>query len=191
MKKWSIVSDQIPQNRQQPFVLSCCRRNHPKQSVHNHLIFGMTNLFRAERGAKRLAGRIKVGQWKGASEQEGVMQRTGIKLWTTDPIDLFHCHATKKKIGNRPVEEAKKMKCYKRLIYKQFIQVSGFCGPQFLSYFPKRFTHLRSALYRDVILVDSFGAPIWPPEVDKNIFTFSLKALSCHRTRVRAHKQIF
>ena len=42
------------------------------------------------------------------------------------PIDHFHCHATKKQIGNRPVEEAKEMKCYK--------QVSGLCGPQFLSY---------------------------------------------------------
>ena len=29
----------------------------------------------------------------------------------------------KKKIGNRPVEEAKKMKSYKRLIYKQFVEV--------------------------------------------------------------------
>ena len=41
---------------------------------------------------------------------------------------------TKKKIRNRPVEEAKKMKGYKRLIYKQFVQISGLCGPQFLSY---------------------------------------------------------
>ena len=39
------------------------------------------------------------------------------------------------------MEEAKKMKCYKRLIYKQFVQNSGVCGPQFLSYLPKRFTH--------------------------------------------------
>ena len=44
-------------------------------------------------------------------------------------IDRFHCHATKNEIGNRPVEEAKKMKCCKRLIYKQFVQVSGVCGP--------------------------------------------------------------
>ena len=51
----------------------------------------------------------------------------------------------KKQIGNRPVEEAKKMKCYKRLIYKQFVQVSGVCGPQFLSNLPKRFTHLYRA----------------------------------------------
>ena len=49
-------------------------------------------------------------------------------------IDRFHCRATKEKyIGNRPVEEAKKkIKCYKRLVYKPS---SGLCGPQFLSYF--------------------------------------------------------
>ena len=40
---------------------------------------------------------------------------------------------TKKYIWNRAVEEAKKLKCYKRLIYKQFVQISGLCGPQFLS----------------------------------------------------------
>ena len=28
-------------------------------------------------------------------------------------IDRFHCHATKKYIGNRPVEEAKKMNVIK------------------------------------------------------------------------------
>ena len=50
------------------------------------------------------------------------------------------------------MEEAKKMKCYKRLIYKQFFQVSGLCGLQFLSYLPKRFTHLCRALYGDAIL---------------------------------------
>ena len=71
------------------------------------------------------------------------------------------------------MEEAKKMKCYKRLIYKQFVQVSGLCGPQFLSYLPKRFTHLCRALYGDAILVHRFGAPIWPPEINKNIFLFT------------------
>ena len=55
------------------------------------------------------------------------------------------------------MEEAKKMKCYKRLIYKQFFQVSGLCGPQFLSYLPKRFTHLCRALYGDAILVHQYG----------------------------------
>ena len=69
------------------------------------------------------------------------------------------------------MEEAKKMTCYKRLIYKQFIQVSGLCGPQFLSYLPKRFTHLCRALYGDAILVHPFGAPICPPEINKNIWS--------------------
>ena len=86
-------------------------------------------------------------------------------------IDRFHCQANKKQIGNRPVEEAKKMKCFKRLIFKQFIQVSGLCGPKFLSYLPKRFTHLCRALYGDDILVYRFGAPIWPPEINKNIWS--------------------
>ena len=67
------------------------------------------------------------------------------------------------------MEEAKKMKCYKRLIYKQFVQVSGLCGPQFLSNLPKHFTHLCRALYEDAILVYRFSAPISPPEINKNI----------------------
>ena len=67
------------------------------------------------------------------------------------------------------MEEAKKMKRYERLIYKQFVQVSGLCGPQFLRYMSKRFTHLCRALYGDALLVYRFGAPIWPPEINKNI----------------------
>ena len=63
------------------------------------------------------------------------------------------------------------MKCYKRLIYEQFVQVSGLCGPQFLNYLPKRFTHLCRALYRDAILVYRFDAPIWPPEINKNVWS--------------------
>ena len=69
------------------------------------------------------------------------------------------------------MEEAKKMKCYKRLKYKWFVQVSGLCGPQFLSYLPKRFMHLCRALYGNAILVYHFGAPIWPPEIIKNIWS--------------------
>ena len=59
------------------------------------------------------------------------------------------------------------MKCYKRLIYKHFLPVSDLCCPQFLSYLPKRFTQL----YGDAILVHCFGAPIWPPEINKNIWS--------------------
>ena len=59
-----------------------------------------------------------------------------------------HTHGTKKKTTrNRPVEEAEKMKCYKTLTYKQFVQVSGLCDPQFLSYLPKHLTHLCRAWY--------------------------------------------
>ena len=59
------------------------------------------------------------------------------------------------------MEEAKKITCYKRLIYKQFIQVLGLRGPQFVGYMPKRFTHLCRPLYGDAILVHRFGAPVW------------------------------
>ena len=92
------------------------------------------------------------------------------------------------------MKEAKKMVCYKRLIFKQFVQVSGFFGLQFLSYLPKRFTHLCRALYGDALLVHSFGAPIWPPKINKKHLelTCSLKAPSFHsRTSLRAHKHIF
>ena len=59
---------------------------------------------------------------------------------------------------------------------KQFVQVSGLCGSQFMSYLPKRFTLLCRALYGDAILVHQygqygFGAPIWPPEINKNIWS--------------------
>ena len=84
-------------------------------------------------------------------------------------IDRFHCHATKKFTENSPVEKAKKMRCYERLIFKQLVQVSGLCGPQFLSHLPKCFTHLCRTLYGNAILVHGFGAPIWPPKINKNI----------------------
>ena len=88
------------------------------------------------------------------------------------------------------MEEAKKMKCYKRLIYKQFVQVSGLCGPQFLSYLPKRFTHLCRALYGDVILVYRFGAPIWPPKINKNIWSSLFPWKLFHFTRELAYMRI-
>ena len=86
------------------------------------------------------------------------------------------------------------MKCYKRLIYKQFAQISGLCGPQFLSYLPKYFTHLCRALNGDATLVDRNCPPIWPPEINKKHLelTFFIKALPFHlRASIRAHKHIF
>ena len=70
------------------------------------------------------------------------------------------------------MEEAKKMKCYKRLIYKQFVPVSGLCDPQFPSYLPKRFTHPCRALYGDWCTNMAAG------NQQKHLeFTFSIVAL--------------
>ena len=67
------------------------------------------------------------------------------------------------------MEEAKEMKCFKRLMIKQFVQVSGLCGPKFLSYLPKRFTHLCRALYGDAILVYKDLLFVYlQPSVNKN-----------------------
>ena len=104
-------------------------------------------------------------------------------------------HGTKKYIWNRPVEEAKKMKRYERLIYKQFVQISGLCDPQFLSYLPKHFTHLCRALYGDAILVDrkKLSTNMAAGNQQKHLeFTFSIKAPPFHsRTSILAHKHIF
>ena len=83
---------------------------------------------------------------------------------------LLSCN---KKINWKPSSgRSQEMKCSKRLIHKQFVQVSGLCGPQFLSYLPKRFMHLCRAVYGDAIFtVYRFGAPIWPPEINKNIWS--------------------
>ena len=84
------------------------------------------------------------------------------------------------------MEEAKKTKCYKRLIYKQFVPVSGLCDTQFLSYLPKRFTHLCRALYGDTINMAAGN------QQKHLVFTFPIKALYFHsRTSIRAHKHIF
>ena len=69
------------------------------------------------------------------------------------------------------MEEAKKMKCYKRLICKQFVRILGRCGPQVLSYLPKHFTHHCRALYGDAIFVYSFGTQIRPLEINENIWS--------------------
>ena len=91
------------------------------------------------------------------------------------------------------MEEAKRRTCYKRLIYKQFVQVSGLCDRQFLSYLPKCFSHLCRAFYGDVILVNTVLAHQYGRRQQKHLaLTFSIKAFSSHsRTGIRAHKHIF
>ena len=97
-----------------------------------------------------------------------------------------------KKISWKPSSgRSQEMTCYKRLIFKQFTRVSGLCVPQFLSYLPKRFTHLcrYRALYGDAILVHQYGRRKSAKHLE---YTFSTKAPSFQsRTSIRAHKHIF
>ena len=83
-------------------------------------------------------------------------------------MECFHCHAIKNKVWNRSMKEAKKMKCSKRLIHKQYFQVSSLCGSSFLSYLPKRVTRFYRALYGDAMLVFLRRTSIWRPEINKN-----------------------
>jgi len=66
--------------------------------------------------------------------------------------------------------EAKNFSCYKRLISKQLLQVSGLCGTLFLSYLPKRSTQIYRAQYADAILVSLRGTTTWRPEINENIW---------------------
>ena len=68
------------------------------------------------------------------------------------------------------MKEAKKTKCYKRLLHKQLLQVSGLCGTPFPSYLPKSFMQLYKALCGDAILVYLGGTPVWRPEINENIW---------------------
>ena len=105
-------------------------------------------------------------------------------------IDRFHCQANKKQIGNRPVEEAKKMKCFKRLIYKKsqvFMTHSfGIICRNFSCIFVKL---CMETPYWCTVLVHQYGRRKSTKQLE---FTFSLKVLSVHsRTSIRAHKHIF
>ena len=80
-------------------------------------------------------------------------------------------HGTKKIDWKPSSGRSQENERYKRLKYKRFVQVTGLCGPLFLSYLLKRLIHLCRALYGDAILVYCFGPPIWPPEINKNIWS--------------------
>ena len=49
--------------------------------------------------------------------------------------------------------EAKNFICYKRLINRQLLQVSGLCGTPFFSYLAKRSTQIFRAQYGDAMLL--------------------------------------
>ena len=94
----------------------------------------------------------------------------------------FHCHAIntaqKNKLETVQWKKPRKWNVIKDYYwYKQFFQISGLCGPQFLSHLPKHFTHLCRALYGDAISVDSLAAGSQQKHLQ---FTFSIKALPFH-----------
>ena len=101
---------------------------------------------------------------------------------------LLSCN---KKINCKPSSgRSQEMKCSKRLIHKQFVQVSGLCGPQFLSYLPKRFMHLCRAVYGDAILVYRFGDSQKSTKTS-GVHFFYKSSFFHSRTSIHAHKYIF
>ena len=89
------------------------------------------------------------------------------------------------------MEEAKRRTCYKRLINKQFVQVSGLCDRQFLSYLPKCFTHLWRAFYGDVILVYTVLVHQYGRRQQKHLaLTFSIKAFLLTRELAYVRRNI-
>ena len=69
------------------------------------------------------------GLTEGEGRKGGFRVRVTQGGWRMGAYRSFSLSRNKKgKLKNRPVEEAKKMKCYKRLINRQFVQVSGLCG---------------------------------------------------------------
>ena len=95
--------------------------------------------------------------------------------WKQQTIYRFHCHvlnkAQKYKLEPSSGRSQENEMLQKTNNFKQFVQVSGLCGPQFLSYLPKYFAHHCRALYGDAIFVYSFGTQIWPLETNKNIWS--------------------
>ena len=66
----------------------------------------------------------------------------------------FHCHAinTAQKRKNWKPSSGRRQEneMLQKTVYKQFVQVSGLCGPQFTSYLPKHFTHHFRDLYTNM-----------------------------------------
>ena len=54
--------------------------------------------------------------------------------------------------------DTKNFKCYKILIHRQLLQVSGLCDTPLLSYLPKCFTQIYRAQYGEAMLVPLRGA---------------------------------
>ena len=92
------------------------------------------------------------------------------------------------------MEEAKKMKCYKRLTYKKFVQVSGLSGPLVSELFAETFyAPLQSFVWRRHIVVPFWCTNIAARNQQKHLeITFPKKALSfLSRTSICVHEHIF
>ena len=78
-----------------------------------------------------------------------------------ETMDRFHCHAINTAQKNKlETVKWKKMKCYKRLICKQFVQVSGLCGPLFATTFQRTIVELCiETPYLCTVLVHEYGRP--------------------------------
>ena len=89
----------------------------------------------------------------------------------------FHCHAINTAQKNK-LETIQWKKCHKRLIYKQFVQVSGLCDPQFPSYFSRTIAEL--------CMETPWCVQFWYTNMATGNqqnhlqFTFTIKALSFH-----------
>ena len=119
----------------------------------------------------------KLGLFWNATKQRSLWR---IFRYILCSIDRFHCHATKKLIGNRPVEEAKKMKCYKRLILHNLSKSQVFVAHSF-------WVICRNVSRTFVELC--METPCWCTVLE---FTFSKKDLSFHsKTSIHADKYIF
>ena len=63
-------------------------------------------------------------------------------------------------------------------------QESGLCDISYARYSEKRFTQIYKALYGDAMLVSIWGAKIWPPETNRNIWVFTFPSNAwIHRLR--------
>ena len=71
------------------------------------------------------------------------------------------------------MEKAKKMKCYKRLIYKQFYKSQVYVAHSFRVICRNISRTIVDFVYGDAIFVYCFGTQIWPPEINDNINIWS------------------
>ena len=68
------------------------------------------------------------------------------------------------------MEKAKKLRCYRRLKNKTFLQVLGLCVSPNFRYSSKCFAEIYRAQYENAILVYLSGTPIWRPENSANVW---------------------